>query len=138
MDELNVMQFQFNMMAKDIETRTDLELLMKTFYDRLLNDASINYVFTHVAKIDLEAHLPKIVDFWEQVMFNTGNYKTNVMQVHLALNDKEQLTAAHFSTWLNHFEQAVNERFIGMNAEKIKTRALSIATMMKIKTGNAS
>ena len=118
---------------KDIETRADIELLMREFYKRLLNDPDINYIFTDVAKINLEEHLPHLTDFWEQGLFHTGSYKKNVMQLHLDLNEKEHLTPLHFDVWLTHFEATVNNYFKGVNAEKIITRAHSIATIMKIK-----
>ena len=50
-------------MKKDIASREDIELLMNTFYSRLLSDERINYIFTDVAKIDIEKHLPVIVGF---------------------------------------------------------------------------
>lgn len=118
---------------KDIESRADLELLLSTFYNRLLADESIAYIFTDVAKIDLQEHLPVITDFWELSLFHTGTYRNNPMQVHLDLNAKEKLTDNHFDSWLGHFNATTDELFTGDNAEKIKTRALSIATVMKIK-----
>ncbi|HLF50807.1 group III truncated hemoglobin [Flavobacterium sp.] len=118
---------------KDLSTRNDLEVLMNSFYQKLLQDASINYIFTEIAQINLEKHLPILVDFWQQTLFNIGGYKNNVLQIHLDLNAKISFSEEHFETWLNHFNQTVNELFIGENAEKIKTRALSIATVMKIK-----
>ncbi|MFL9836620.1 group III truncated hemoglobin [Flavobacterium sp. ST-75] len=118
---------------KDIETRNDIALLMREFYNRLLADPAISYIFTDVAKIGLEAHLPHLTDFWELSVLHTGTYKKNVMQLHLDLNSKEKLTDTHFDVWLGHFNQSVDDLFSGSNAEKIKTRALSIATIMKIK-----
>jgi len=118
---------------KDIENRQDLEILLSAFYNSLLNDPSINYIFTDVAGINLEQHLPHIVDFWEQSLFYTGSYRKNVMQVHLDLNSKEKLTNTHFETWLHHFNTVTDLLFKGPNCEKIKTRAQSIATVMKIK-----
>src|SRR5690606_15748727 len=118
---------------KDIETREDIALLMREFYNRLLADPAISYIFTDVAKIDLEAHLTHLTDFWELSVLHTGTYKKNVMQLHLDLNSKEKLTDTHFDVWLGHFNQSVDDLFSGSNAEKIKTRALSIATIMKIK-----
>jgi hemoglobin len=94
---------------------------------------SINYIFLDVAKIDLEHHLPILADFWEQVMFHTGSYRNNPLQIHLNLNAKEKLTEEHFDTWLKHFYSTTDSLFAGQNAENIKTKALSIATIMKIK-----
>lgn len=123
---------------KDIETRADIELLMQEFYNRLLADPSISYIFTDVAKIHLPSHLPHLADFWQQALFHTGGYRKNVMQLHLDLNAKEKLTHAHFDTWLSHFNTTVDTLFAGEIAETAKTRALSIATIMKIKMGNFS
>jgi hemoglobin len=118
---------------KDIETRADLEVLLRAFYNRLLSDATISYMFTDVAKINLEEHLPHITDFWEQSLFYKGSYRKNVLQIHQNLNSKEKLTDKHFTTWLSHFDNVVDSMFIGENSDKIKSRAVSIATVMKIK-----
>lgn len=123
--------FLFTM--KDIENRNDIELLLKEFYNRLLKDDSINYIFTDIAKINLEEHLPHLADFWEQTLFHTGGYRKNVMQIHLDLNQKERLTDVHFDTWLNHFYATADTYFAGTVTEAAKTRALSIANVMKIK-----
>lgn len=122
----------------DIQTRADIELLMQEFYNRLLADPSISYIFTDVAKIDLPAHLPHLADFWEMTLFHTGGYRKNVMQLHMDLNEKENLTNTHFDTWLSHFNAAVDSLFAGNMADVAKTRALSIATIMKIKIVNFS
>ena len=84
-------------------------------------------------KIKLEEHLPILVTFWSQAIFDTGGYFNNLTKIHLDINEKENLTPELFTIWLNHFNVAVNENFIGSNAEKIKTQALSLATVMQIK-----
>jgi len=121
---------------KDIDTRHDLEVVLRSFYGSLLQDPAINYIFLDVAQTDLEQHMPHIVDFWEQSLFHKGSYRTNVMQVHMDINAKETLTEKHFETWLAHFTLTVDSLHSGLNAEKMKTRALSIATIMKIKLQN--
>lgn len=117
----------------DIETKQDLEILLSKFYSKLLSDETISYIFTDVAKINLETHLPKIIDFWNLSLFGKGDYSNNVMKIHLDLNSEENLNQKHFNTWLNIFNQTVDANFSGKNAEIIKTKALSIATVMQIK-----
>ena len=119
---------------RDIQTREDLHLLMSEFYLKLLADNNISYIFTEVAKIDLKPHLIELVDFWEQMLFDKGNYRKNVLQIHTDLNQKSKLSADHFSIWLNYFNTTIDENFSGPISENMKTRALSIATVMKIKT----
>ena len=117
----------------DLQTRYDLEILLRKFYGKLFLDPAISYIFTDVAKINLEEHMPLLTDFWEQTLFHTGGYRKNVMQVHLDLNAKERITEAHFEIWLRHFNETIDALFTGKTAEKAKTRALSIATIMKVK-----
>lgn len=117
----------------DIKNREDLEILLSKFYSKLLSDESISYIFTDVAKINLESHLPKIIDFWNLSLFGKGDYSNNVMKIHLDLNAEEKLNEKHFKTWLDYFYNTVDENFSGKNAEIIKTKALSIATVMQIK-----
>jgi hemoglobin len=84
-------------------------------------------------KIKLEEHLPILVTFWSQAIFDTGGYFNNLTKIHLDINEKENLTPELFTIWLNHFNDSVDDNFVGTNAEKIKTQALSLANIMQIK-----
>jgi hemoglobin len=117
----------------DIQNQDDLYQLVDEFYKRLLNDDAISYIFTDVVKIKIEEHLPILVTFWSQAILGTGGYTNNLTQIHLEVNRKEHLTPELFKIWLNHFESSVNKLFCGSNAEKIKTNALNIATVLQIK-----
>lgn len=117
----------------DIQTQHDLYLLVDEFYKKLLSDERISYIFTDVVKIKIEEHLPILVTFWSQGILGTGGYSKNLTQIHLDINQKEYLSPELFKIWLSHFNNSVDENFKGENAEKIKTQALSIATVMQIK-----
>src|SRR5438045_5270913 len=118
---------------KDIATREDIELLMNTFYERLLADEAISYIFTDVAKLDIKTHIPIIADFWETVLLNKNVYHNNTMKIHLDLNEKTPLIKEHFNVWLKHFTTTVDELFEGETALRAKQRAASVATVMQIK-----
>ncbi|WP_409205145.1 group III truncated hemoglobin [Flavobacterium sp.] len=120
-------------MMNDIQNQDDLYLLVDNFYQKLLSDKSISYIFTDVIKIHLEEHLPILVTFWSQAILGTGGYTNNLTQIHLDIDEKEHLTPELFKIWLNHFNNSVDENFMGEKAEQIKTQALSIATIMQIK-----
>jgi hemoglobin len=120
-------------MRKDIENRADIDLLMQHFYARAIQDDKIGYIFTDVAKLDLEHHLPVIGDFWETLLFRTGDYARhgrNPLRVHGELSKKELLTFEHFERWLEIFTETVDELFSGETADFIKTRADAIANRM--------
>jgi len=120
-------------MKKDINSRDDLFLLVKVFYEKLLNDKSISYLFTDIAKIDLDHHLPVLVDFWDSILFQSDTYRKNAMQPHLIIHQKSPIQKHHFETWLRYFKNTVDELFEGDKAFLAKERAQSIATVMQLK-----
>ncbi len=117
----------------DIQNQDDLYLLVDEFYKKLLADHKISYIFTDIVKIKIEEHLPILITFWSQAILGTGGYTNNLTDIHLNINKIEPLTPELFKIWLNHFFTTVDENFMGQNAEKIKTQALNIATVMQIK-----
>jgi len=119
---------------KDITTREDIEYLMRAFYKKALEDPKIGLFFTKIAQINLEDHIPHISDFWEQQLFYTGNYKKNVLQIHQNLHQQKIMEKIHFDTWLELFTTTVDHNYRGIKAELMKTRALSIATVIQLKT----
>ncbi|WP_109299534.1 group III truncated hemoglobin [Aquimarina sp. AU474] len=118
---------------KDITSRKDIEFLMRSFYSDAFSNPIIGDFFTKIAKINLEEHLPHIIDFWEQQLFRKGNYQKNVLKIHENLSHQKGLENIHFETWLSLFNTTVDQNFKGQKADLIKTRALSIATVMRIK-----
>jgi hemoglobin len=118
-------------MKRDIETREDIFLLVKSFYEKLLADPSINYFFIDIAKIDIEDHLQVLVDFWEMVLFHSDAYQKNAMEPHMALHRKSPFKPHHFITWLPYFFETLDELFEGATAELAKQRASSIASVMQ-------
>lgn len=120
-------------MKSDITSRHDLDVLMRKFYDKLLVDDVVGYLFTDIIDLDLEDHFPRLVDFWQVQLLQEGRYDGNPMKIHLDLHFQEPLTKAHFDRWLAHFNATVDELFEGPKAHLAKERALSIATVIQIK-----
>ncbi len=118
---------------KDIETRNDIQTLLESFYHKALADELISFFFTEVAPLHMETHMPLIVDFWETVVFGVAKYKGNVLQVHQHIHQLSAFKTEHFARWVVLFQQTVNELYAGSNAEMVKQRAESIATVMRIK-----
>jgi hemoglobin len=120
-------------MKTDITNRADIQLLVDAFYNKVRADEVIGYLFNDVAKVDWEHHLPRMYDFWENIIFQTGNFKGNPMIAHMQLHQKSPLSKEHFGRWQKLFLETVDELFEGDNAEIAKQRAMSIATIMQIK-----
>ncbi len=120
-------------MKTDIQSRSDIQLLIDTFYSKVRVDDQIAYLFNDVAKVDWEHHLPRMYDFWEDVVFQAGKFSGNPMTAHMQLNQRSPLLKEHFTRWLQLFTETVDEFFEGNNAELVKQRAHSIATIMQVK-----
>ena len=109
---------------RDIKTRADLEFLLAEFYKIATVDEEIGH---HFADLDLTAHLPIIVDFWEKVLFGKPVYFGNPLIIHQKLNEKSPLKLEHFRHWFEIFNQTVDRLFTGETAENAKLRAKMIA-----------
>lgn len=117
----------------DIERRQDIDWVMRQFYTRLLADDRIAYLFTEVARINLEEHLPHLGHFWESILFDHNDYAKNVMQIHADLHRRSPLSPEHFEIWLGYLHETIDSRFTGERAQKMKDRARGIAYVMKAK-----
>jgi len=120
----------------DIETRADCELLVRTFYGRALTDPIIGWLFTDVAKLDLEAHVPRITSFWETILLGARTYGGGAFRPHLELNAKATLKAGHFERWLYLWRMTVDELFEGERAELAEQHATRVAAAFQSRLRN--
>jgi hemoglobin len=111
----------------DIGTREDCERLVRAFYTKALADGVIGFIFTDVARLDLEAHVPRITAFWETVLLGARTYSGGAFRPHAALNRKVALRRGHFERWVWLWEQTVDEGFAGERAELAKAHARRVA-----------
>ena len=111
----------------DIETRADCERLVRAFYERTLTDPIIGWIFTDVAGLDLEAHLPVVASFWETVLLGGQTYRGGTFAPHAAIHARIGLREGHFERWLSLWRTTVDERFAGERAEAAKAHAQRVA-----------
>jgi Truncated hemoglobins len=114
-------------MLTDLRDRADVALLVSEFYRKAFADPLLGHIFTDVARMDLDHHLPIMCDFWQTVLFQAGLYRRNALALHVALNAKVPLGQAHFDRWLELWEANVDEHFTGPKAELAKMQAKRIA-----------
>lgn len=108
---------------KALETRDDIKLLVDTFYAKVRQDSLIGPIFTDVAKVNWDEHLPKLYNFWADLLLGEDTYRGRPFPPHMKLN----LIPSHFEQWLRLFVVTVDENFVGLKAEEAKGRALRIA-----------
>ena len=115
----------------DIQTTTDVEQLVGSFYDRVQLDDLLGPIFNEVAQVDWPHHLPQMVAFWSSLLLGIPGYEGRPFPKHLML----PLARHHFSRWLNVFFENVDAQFIGPVADSAKAKALNIATLFQNKMG---
>ena len=111
----------------DIATRADCERLVRTFYGKAFEDPIIGFIFTDVARLDLEAHVPRITDFWETVLLGAGTFSGGAFRPHAELHAKVQLREGHFDRWLQLWFGTVDDHHAGPVANQAKIHALRVA-----------
>lgn len=116
---------------QDIQSKADIDFLITTFYDALLKNEEMIHFFKH---IDFEAHKPRMVGFWDFIVFNTPHaYTGSLMPVHEHLHKMFPFEKKHFEIWLDTFKQTVDKNFVGEKAEDIKNAATQIGATMRYK-----
>ncbi|GAA4162622.1 hypothetical protein GCM10022286_21750 [Gryllotalpicola daejeonensis] len=114
-------------MSHDLRDRADVETLVSSFYRAAFRDPLIGPIFTEIARMDLDHHLPIMCDFWQTVLFSADLYRRNALAMHVALNATFPLEQQHFDRWLAIWAQTVDALFAGEKAELAKAQAGRIA-----------
>ena len=113
----------------DLAGAEDLEVLLEAFYRRVLDDDVLRPVFVDVMQLDLERHLPVITAFWEKVLFQTGGYRGQAMEVHRRIHARVPLTAEHFQRWLELWHENLRASFSGPVADRAAAHAERMAAV---------
>lgn len=119
-------------MKKDIKNRADIERLIIAFYGKVRKDRTIGYLFTDVARVNWEKHIPIFCDFWENILFFSGNYSGNPTDMHRHLSKISLLKSSHFKRWNDLFRATVEEMFQGEKADLAIQKSINISKELKI------
>lgn len=113
--------------ARDLDHPEAVSELVDAFYRKVLADPTLAPVFLHVARVDLDEHLPIIEAFWRRMLLGHRSYARNMVARHAAVHARFGLRQRHFDRWLALFIQTVDERFAGPYAERARRLAATIA-----------
>lgn len=117
----------------DLANRTDIELLINTFYDRVRKDETIGYIFNTAIGDDWSHHLPKMYQFWDMVLFSAPGYAGSPVRVHTDLDKRIPIDKKHFDHWLKLWDQTVDNLFTGEIADMAKNKASLMANLIHMK-----
>lgn len=115
----------------ELSSRADIDRLVEFFYERAMADPLLAPVFEVLAIVGLDEHLVVVGDFWEQILFRTTRYEGAFTPVHRALHGKYGLTPEHFERWRELWHDSVDELFIGVDAQRAKSKADAMVTALR-------
>lgn len=112
----------------DIESTADCERIVRAFYVKAMADEMIGWIFTEVAELDLDEHVPKITAFWATNLLGAKSYRGGAFGVHARLHQMAPggLRKEHFERWLILWCQTVDEFYDGPLAAAAKVHALRV------------
>ncbi len=117
------------MKKTDIRNDEDIKILVHTFYGKVQDDERLGYIFNEVAGVEWDHHLPRMVDFWSNLIFRTGRYDGKPFRQHMPLPIRKE----DFYRWYNLFIETVDCCFEGEHADYAKEMAGKIAASFSLK-----
>jgi hemoglobin len=122
------------MNLSDISSRTDIHLLVRTFYAKVQVDELLGPIFNRAIN-DWEHHFEHLTNFWESNLFYANSYKGNPMEKHAEVDAANHgtINEMHFGVWLNLWYQTIDSLFIGDTAQIAKNRARNMSTFIHLK-----
>lgn len=115
----------------DLDNPQAIAELVDRFYARVLDDPVLAPVFTEVAGIDLDTHIPRIEAFWRKMLLGDPGYDRNMVAQHAAVHARLPLRRAHFDRWLTLFLETVDRDFAGPGADRARVLASRIAANLE-------
>ena len=117
-------------MKKDLENVNDVIFLLDSFYEKVLKDDEIGFIFNEYMSVDIKEHMPIMYNFWDSLLFGSATYKGNAMIKHIELNERVALKRVHFDRWFYLWTTTIDNLFEGPKAEEAKTKARNIKELM--------
>jgi len=128
------------MADRTINSREDVSLLVRTFYEKIRADDFLGPIFNGIIT-DWETHLELLTDFWETNLFFNRKYFGNPMNAHVEVDKKidNTITEMHFGVWINMWVQTIDELFDPQDerAQVAKNRARHMGTFLYLNIFNS-
>ena len=121
------------MNPKSIDSRDDVDFLVRRFYEQVRDHELLGPVFNEIVQ-DWEVHLVHLSDFWEMILLQTGPGagKFNPTKVHREVDEKVDysIDQVHFGSWLELWFGTIDQYFEGEVADYAKEHARRMAHML--------
>jgi hemoglobin len=123
-------QSSFTISLPDLQGRSEIGQFVNAFHQRVQQDDLLGFIFEEVAKTNRETHLPRLVAFWETVIFRRGGFVGNPLAAHAKLVALTEMGRPQFDRWLLLFRQTVDVLFAGEHAGHLKSAAAEMVNVI--------
>ena len=121
----------------DLDTRGKIHDVVVHFYREVVFDELLAPVFGEVAEVDWTEHIPKLIDYWCQVLLGEPGYAGYILGPHRSVHEMCPFTPDLFDRWYLLWSDSIDSHWTGPLAAKAKTHAARIAGVLSRKlTGN--
>jgi truncated hemoglobin YjbI len=114
----------------DLTDRSDIELLVRSFYRYAAMDELLGPVFSS-AHVDWPSHIETLTGFWAWQLLGQRGYEGNPLRAHEPLHARTPFVDTHYERWLELFVGTIDEHFAGPTAETAKGRATKMASALR-------
>lgn len=114
----------------DLDSRTAVHDLVVEFYREIVFDEVLDPVFSEVAEVDWGSHIPKLVDYWCQILLRSGDYAGPIIAAHREVHAMQPIRAEHCDRWYALWVRSVDSRWSGPVADHAKAHAASVMSAM--------
>lgn len=118
-------------MTHDLDTMEAIDAMVKRFYALVLADPLLRPIFVDVARIDLDAHLPRITAYWGKLLLGQGDYRRNMVAQHQAIHAHCALQSRHFERWHELFRNTLEAGFDGPFTQRAGRLAATIVANLQ-------
>jgi hemoglobin len=114
----------------DLDTRAQIHDLVIHFYREVALDDLLAPVFGEVAEVDWATHIPRLIDYWSQVLLGERGYDGAMLAAHRSVHDLEPFRVELFDRWYRLFVESVDGRWAGPKADAAKAHAARTASIL--------
>lgn len=122
------------MEKRTLSTVEDIELLIDTFYDRILKHEALSYFFSDAVK-NWDFHKQQFVRYWSSQILFTDTYEGSPLGRHVFIDNhfEHKFRKEHFDDWARVWAETVDDLFEGEKADLAKESGVNMARNIYLK-----
>ncbi|WP_258100222.1 group III truncated hemoglobin [Marinoscillum pacificum] len=121
-------------MKARIESEFEIEMLIDTFYEKVLEHEELSYFFSE-AVMNWEFHKQMFIKYWSKQILFTDSYEGSPLHRHIEVDHRfgRSFTKYHFEEWARLWVETIDILFEGDKAELAKESGVNMAKNIHLK-----